>query len=173
MIYKIIVATDSNNGIGKNNTIPWYYPEDLKYFASKTKGYGNESNAIVMGRKTHESIGKVLSGRYNYVLSKTLNRETETMDIEEENIHIFNDIESLKKDIQMRDFDNVWIIGGTEIYKLFLNETDLIQEIYETKISKDYKCDVFFPKVNESQFIKLLTISGNSDDINYNMYVRK
>ena len=54
MNFKLIVAVDKNNGIGKNNKIPWYFSEDLKYFAKNTKGSGN--NAIIMGRKTYESI---------------------------------------------------------------------------------------------------------------------
>ena len=67
-MYKLIVAFDKKRGIGKNNLIPWYLKEDLKHFAKLT--IGNKNNAIVMGRKTYESIGKDLPNRYNIIISK-------------------------------------------------------------------------------------------------------
>ena len=54
MIINVIVAMDERRGIGKNNLLPWNIPSDLKYFSKLTKGSGN--NAIIMGRKTHQSI---------------------------------------------------------------------------------------------------------------------
>ena len=70
MNFKLIVAVDKNNGIGKNNKIPWYFSEDLKYFAKMTKGGGN--NAIIMGRKTYESIGNYpLPKRTNIIISSS------------------------------------------------------------------------------------------------------
>ena len=69
MNINIIVAYCKNNGIGLNNQLPWNIPEDLKRFAEITKGSGN--NAVIMGKNTHESIGKVLPDRYNIVLSRT------------------------------------------------------------------------------------------------------
>ena len=68
--FKMIVAMDLKNGIGKDNKLPWHYKEDLRYFSLMTKGQGN--NAIIMGRKTHESIGKILPKRDNLILSSTL-----------------------------------------------------------------------------------------------------
>ena len=68
MQFKMIVAIDEKNGIGKKGTIPWYIPEDLKYFSRLTKGNGN--NAVIMGRKTYESIGKALPKRKNLVLTR-------------------------------------------------------------------------------------------------------
>ena len=70
MNINIIVAYCKNNGIGLNNQLPWNIPEDLKRFSEITKGSGN--NAIIMGKNTHESIGKVLPDRYNIVLSRTI-----------------------------------------------------------------------------------------------------
>jgi dihydrofolate reductase len=75
MKYNLIVATDNKNGIGRDNELPWHYPEDLKYFSKTTKSKGLNMNAVVMGRKTYESIGKALPQRVNYVLSRSLKRE--------------------------------------------------------------------------------------------------
>jgi dihydrofolate reductase len=85
MKYSIIVAMDENNGIGKNNKLPWHYSEDLKYFSKTTKSQSLNMNAIIMGRKTYESIGFALSQRVNYVLSRSLKKE----DVDQK-IHIFD-----------------------------------------------------------------------------------
>ena len=143
MNLKIIVATDENNGIGKNNTLPWKYSEDLKYFPKKTKGNNDYSNAVIMGRKTYESIGKPLSGRMNYVLSKTKQEN-------QENLFFFNNYKSLLESIKIQNFNEVWIIGGEKIYKLFL-DLDIVSEVYVTKIKGNYDCDVFFPLINSNK----------------------
>jgi dihydrofolate reductase len=99
-------------------------------------------NAIIMGRKTYESIGFALSQRVNYVLSRSLKKE----DVDQK-IHIFDNLQDLLKDIEKKQFNECWIIGGAEIYKLFLeSDKDLVNQIYITKIKKDYNCDTFFSK---------------------------
>ena len=121
--YKIIVAVDSKGGIGKDNKIPWNYPEDLKYFSKITKG--NRQNSVIMGRKTWDSLSKKyrpLPERNNIVLSKNGSSKTECDIIKK--CHVDN-----------------WIIGGSQIYNLFLQD---VSHIYLTKIPGDYSCDTFF-----------------------------
>jgi len=138
MNINIIVAYCKNRGIGINNKLPWNYPEDLKQFAKITKGNGN--NAVIMGRKTYESIGRQLPRRYNIILSRN---------------KIFNGsatqtVKSLENAIEIckeRNFDEVFIIGGQSVYEEALNKK-LVHKIYATEIDKEYKCDTFFPELN-------------------------
>ena len=156
MKFNIIVATDINNGIGKNGLLPWdKIKEDMKYFSKKTTG--NKNNAIVMGRKTMESIpSKLLPNRHNIILSRTL-----------QNIdHYFikqNEIDNKKYTLckNMKDvidfcshynFDNVWVIGGGEIYKeIIFNYYNYIDKCFITKIKQNYNCDTYFPELYHLQ----------------------
>lgn len=168
MKYKIIVAMDEKNGIGKANALPWHYSEDLKYFSKTTKSKGLNINAVIMGRKTYESIGRALPERVNYVLSRSLKRENV-----DSNILVFNNLEELLKDITAKQFNECWIIGGAKIYNLFLEKTNLISEIYVTKINKDYDCDTFFPtSILNDKFLIIRVWPGTSKDINYIVYTR-
>lgn len=169
MKYNLIVAKDKKNGIGKGNELPWHYPEDLKYFSKTTKSKGLNINAVIMGRKTYESIGRALPQRVNYVLSRSLKRENV-----DKQINLFDDFEELLKDLEKNQFNECWIIGGAEIYNLFLEKTDLINEIYITKINKDYNCDTFFPiSILNDKFAIFRGWSGNSEDLDFTVYTRK
>ena len=190
MVYKIIVAMDENNGIGKNNALPWHYPEDLKYFSKTTKGKGNNTNAVIMGRKTYESIGKPLPGRVNYILSRTkrenINEKTQTTENSNnnnnnKNVLFFDNIADLHKDIESKNYNEAWIIGGAEIYNLFLSMSSntnantshsiKIDAIYVTHIKGNYNCDAFFPAINERYRAagsgKIDTASGKIDTAIY------
>lgn len=106
--FNIIVACDNNNGIGKNNKLPWYNKDDITYFSNITKG--DKNNSIIMGRKTWESIQKKpLIDRDNLILSKTLNMNK-----------CFKNIEELIIFINDKKYSVNWIIGGETIYKQFL-----------------------------------------------------
>jgi len=142
--YNIIVACCKNNGIGYKNTIPWFIKNDLRYFSKLTKG-SDKNNAVIMGRKTWESLPKkFLPGRENFVLSRSL-----TNDSTPENITVYNDIEDLLSFIDERAFTEVWIIGGTAIYEQFYRYwNNLIHRIYITRVNKDYICDVYFPDIS-------------------------
>lgn len=154
----IIVACDEKLGIGKNNDIPWHNKEDMKLFKKYTIGNGN--NAIIMGRKTLESIPNIpLNHRKHLILSKTLHSC--------EKYEVYQTKEELLEKNQ--HYDELWVIGGSEIYKLFLNET---KYVYQTKQKNNYNCDVFFvelPKcfeiIKEEQINEqsTLIISQNMD----------
>tara|TARA_E500000178_G_C16845170_1_gene672484 strand:- start:153 stop:680 length:528 start_codon:yes stop_codon:yes gene_type:complete len=154
----ISVAYDSKNGIGKNNSIPWYLPEDLKYFSKLTKGNGN--NAIIMGKNTWLSLPKKpLKGRDNLILSKTL--EINENSPKNNLIKTFKYLNSIMEFSKEQNYDEVWIIGGSEIYNLFLNKLK-VKRIYATLIDKDYECDTFFPLINNWTIVnKESTIKDN------------
>jgi len=133
-IINIIVACDNNKGIGKNNNIPWYNKDDMKLFYKLTKG--NKKNAIVMGRFTWDSLPKKpLPERDNLIISKTLTTK--------DNYNVFNCYDELFKFIKNKKYEEIWIIGGSQIYNYFIN-TNLIDYIYLTKQNGSYDCDTFF-----------------------------
>jgi dihydrofolate reductase len=129
---KAIVAMAENRVIGNAGTIPWHLPEDFKFFKATTMGH-----AILMGRKTYESIGKPLPGRENIVLSRTMP--------ETPGITIVHSVEEIQEPTDGRD---LFVIGGEEIYRLLLPR---IQELYVTKVPRTIEGDTRFPEF-ESQF---------------------
>lgn len=172
MIYKAIVAFDERNGIGKNGTIPWHFSSDLKYFAEKTKGRGN--NIIIMGRKTYNSIGRPLPGRINIVISKSQPEGERANGVfwfpSPERADIFCQLKNMDKNI-----DEVWIIGGASIYNYYLQKTALVKEIYVTNICGNYNCDVKFDPKNFRNFnaSRVLKMERDGDsDLIYLDYLR-
>lgn len=160
----IIVAIDSDNGIGKNNTLPWNIPVDKKFFrAVTTENFGTGAmNICVMGRKTWDSIPDAYRGldkRITFVLSLTMNEET----LNEQNktksevyliksiAGIFDKVRALKEEVQdgqKRKIGSVFICGGASIYEMVAKRSFKIRidEMYLTEIVKSYDCDVFLPR---------------------------
>ena len=124
---KAIVAMAENRVIGNAGTIPWHLPEDFKFFKATTMGH-----AILMGRKTFESIGKPLPGRENIVLSRTM---PETV-----GVIIIRSLDELKEPADGRD---LFVIGGEEVYRLLLPR---VQELYVTKVPQVIEGDTSFPE---------------------------
>jgi len=148
MNFNIIVALCKNNGIGKDNNLPWCIKNDLKKFKNLTVGNGN--NCIVMGKNTWLSIGKPLEKRDNLILSTTLDIDY----INKNNIvKSFNSIDNLISFFKCKTYENIWIIGGDKIYNLFLHSNYKINKLYVTYIDKEFNCDTFFPKINLDKFI--------------------
>lgn len=131
-MFTIVVAYDGAYGIGKNKTIPWKSPEDLAFFKKLTK-----DNVVIMGRKTYESIGKPLPDRVNIVMSETLPVDTP-------GVRVVRDLESCCDECSKIPNKNYYVIGGAEIYALFL-KSGLVSEAYVTELRGEYDCDVFFP----------------------------
>ena len=121
-----------NRVIGNAGTIPWHLPEDFKFFKATTLGH-----AILMGRKTYESIGKPLPGRENIVLSRTMP--------DTPGVTFIRSLGELKEPTDGRD---LFVIGGEEIYRLLLPK---VQELYVTKVPRTINGDTHFPEF-ESQF---------------------
>ncbi|KPB06577.1 dihydrofolate reductase [Bacillus sp. CHD6a] len=152
----IIVATDKNNLIGKDNDLPWRIPADLAYFKQVTLG-----NTIVMGRKTYESIGKPLPNRRNIVLSRqdyhadgceTLHSLEEVVSMDEEGKELF-------------------IIGGAHIFKEALPFADFL---YLTFIDEEFEGDTYFPEVKENDWELISSEKGIKDEKNpYDYYFKK
>ena len=134
MILCMIVAFSSNYVIGKENKLPWHYPDDLKRFKELTVG-----SAIIMGRATYESIGKPLPHRRNIVITRTENfPEVECFKDPEDAIAMLED--------ELDEHDKAFVIGGATLYNYFLEQT---QRLYVTEIKKTYPGDTFFPAFEE------------------------
>ena len=146
MNYKLIAAVCKGGGIGKNNSLPWKIKEDLIHFSKLTRGNGN--NAVVMGRNTWESLpGGPLIGRDNIILSSTL-----VLDEKIPGDHVvktFQSIDDVNKFCLSKRYDQVWIVGGTAVYKIFL-EAGLVDVCSITYIEKEFSCDANFPQLDHT-----------------------
>ena len=158
-----IVAIANNNVIGKDNKLIWHLPEDLKRFKQITTGKN-----IILGRKTFESLGRVLPNRKHIILCNDME-----MDIDNENVEILDDISKLDKYINS-DEEN-FVIGGATIYKLLM---PYVNKLYITKINEDFVGDVYFPEIKEEEWKEISKEKGLKNDENpydyeYITYVRK
>jgi len=124
----VIAAMALNRVIGRENKIPWYLPEDFKWFKKITMGH-----PILMGRKTFESIGKPLPGRRNLVVSRTA---------EIEGVEMVRDLERFEPAAFEEDGKEVFVMGGAEIYRQLLPRC---QKIYLTLVRRECEGDAFFP----------------------------
>ena len=140
-----IVAIANNNVIGKDNKLIWHLPEDLKRFKQITTGKN-----IIMGRKTFESLGRVLPNRKHIILCNDME-----MDIDNENVEILDDISKLDKYINS-DEEN-FVIGGATIYKLLM---PYVNKLYITKINQDFEGDVYFPEIKEAEWKEISKEKG-------------
>ena len=130
MTVKMIVATDSFWGIGRDSKLPWNIPEDLQYFKEQTVGC-----TVVMGRKTYESLPFEggLPNRENVVFTNLFKAGTFC------NKTLYTNLEEfLNYPVQERD---TWIIGGASIYEQLLS---YVGEIHHTLVYGEYECDTFF-----------------------------
>ena len=122
----LILASNVEGIIGKDNDLIWKIPEDLKNFKFKTK-----KNTVIMGRKTFESIGKPLPDRENIVITRNTRYRCQNCIV----------VDSMERAIYKSDKrNNIWIIGGSEIYNIALN-MDIVDKIYHTEIHKKYEGD--------------------------------
>ena len=154
----IIAAIGKNRELGRGNDLIWHIKEDLKNFKNLTMG-----KYIVMGKNTYESLPKHLEGRKYIVLSSSLS--------EIENGLLFNDFNKLlevSKDVD----EEVMIIGGASIYKLFLPFAD---KLYLTEIDSEEKADVYFPDFNKEDYECNVVSTNEVDGLKYSfvIYERK
>lgn len=157
-----LVAMDDKRVIGRENQLPWHLPEDLKYFKRVTMGH-----PIAMGRKTHESIGRVLPGRENIVI-------TRQPDYQSDGCTVFTSIEDFVGDCRSRD-EEIFVIGGAEIFKETFPFAD---RLYITEIHEEFAGDTYFPEFNLSEWELISSQKGLKDEKNpydyeFKIYDRK
>ena len=159
----IIVAKAKNNVIGKDNSMLWKLPDDLKRFKEKTIGH-----TMIMGRKTFESLGGILPDRMHIILSKNPD-----FNIDSDYVKVVHSLLELQE--YMEDSEEHFVIGGAIIYNLLM---PYCKKMYVTQLDKDFEGDTIFPKINKEEWEEVSREKGSNDGINdfdyeYVTYVRK
>jgi dihydrofolate reductase/thymidylate synthase len=142
-MFNIILASDENNGIGKNNSIPWNIPQDIELFKSLTSSICGINKVIIMGYNTMKSLKNgYLKNRINIVItSKIIQKNNDNNNI----YYVSNLNEALNTSYSLvgKDASRIWVIGGSILYNKAINHPDL-NLIYHSRIKGNYECDVKF-----------------------------
>ncbi|MCB0734311.1 MAG: dihydrofolate reductase [Bacteroidetes bacterium] len=164
MRISIIAAVAENGAIGKDNQLLWHIRDDLKLFKRTTLGH-----PIIMGRKSFESIGKALPGRTNVVITRKSHYQPE-------NVLVFNSLNQAFDHFLEIGEDEVFVIGGGEIYRQSLNDANRLHLSHVHATVED--ADTWFPTVDFSQWEQIEEESFEQSDVNqhaftYRVYERK
>ncbi len=139
MIVSQIAAIGTNRELGKSNALLWNLPTEMQYFRATTKGH-----AVIMGRKTFESIGRALPNRRNIVITRDTNFASEGVEV----AHSVDEALALFKDSN----EEVFIIGGAQIYGEAMPKTD---RLYITRVKSTFDADTFYPAFDETEWNKI------------------
>jgi len=132
-----MVAAAKNGVIGKNNALPWYLPEDLRYFKRVTMG-----KPIIMGRKTFDSIGRPLPGRTNIVITRNTARQIEGVKV----VYSLNEALELAASIAVLDgAQEAVVIGGAQIYQAAIPAAD---RLYMTEVHASVEGDAVLADID-------------------------
>jgi len=137
----LMVAKASNRVIGRNNKLPWYLPNDLKYFKQVTFG-----KPVIMGRKTWDSLGKPLPGRTKIVITRQTDFQAEGAKV----VATLDEAVTLAENVAfIEGQDEAVVMGGAEIYALALPKTD---RLYLTEVHAEVDGDTWFPEYDTSEW---------------------
>jgi dihydrofolate reductase len=148
MIVSIVVAIAENNAIGNNNQLLWHLPADLKHFKNITTGH-----TVIMGRKTYDSVGKPLPNRRNIIITR--------QDISIAGCQVVKSIEDALA--LAAGEQEVFIVGGAEIYKQSIHLTD---RIYLTIVHQKFDADTFFPEIDYNDWTQTARTDHQPDEKN-------
>jgi len=171
----VIVATTQKGGIGKDGTLPWKLPEDMAHFKKiTTAAPSGKMNAVVMGRKTWESIPdkfKPLAGRINVVLSRKVAEPSFVSPYPADVLTASSVANALSQLAGRDDVSEIFAIGGETVYKEALDMPACVR-IFTTRIAKDIECDAFFPTFDTSLFkVSYVSKSTSRDGLAYDFLV--
>ncbi len=147
----IIVAKAKNNIIGKENKLIWNLPADLKHFKELTTGH-----TIIMGRKTFQSLGRVLPNRKHIVFS-----QNPDFKVNDENVRVVHSMLEIQEYIENKEEN--FVIGGAMIYNLLMPH---VTKMYVTEIDQEFEGDSFFPKINPEIWKETARQKGPKDEKN-------
>ena len=140
----LIVAVAQNRVIGRDNKLPWYLPNDLKYFKQTTLG-----KPVIMGRKTYESIGKPLPGRTNIVITRQTDYQPEGVKV----VSSVEDAIQVAENVCLIDGqEEAMVMGGAEIYGLTLPHCE---RLYLTEVHAEVEGDAWFPEYDKSEWAEV------------------
>lgn len=132
-----IVAMTKDRVIGKDNKLLWHLPEDLQFFKEKTSGH-----VIIMGRRTFESLPRILPQREHWVLT-----ENRDFSVDDERVKVFHSIDEII--LAAKNLDLAFVIGGGKLYHAMLKYLDLI---YVTEVDAKLSGDTYFPEIKSTEF---------------------
>ena len=151
-----IWAEDENHGIGLNNSLPWRLPGDLAHFKNKTMGH-----PILMGRKTFDSLPKVLPGRHHLVL--THDHDFKKRYAGNDQVTVFLSLDKLNQYIADHQNEDIKVIGGRAIFDLFSDRVDILEV---TKIHHVFKANIFMPQLDYEKFMLVKQVANYADSSN-------
>jgi dihydrofolate reductase len=137
MKISLVVAAATNNAIGKDNQLLWHLPNDLKFFKNTTWGM-----PVIMGRKTFESVSKILPGRFNIIITAQPNWNFDS-------VIVASSLQDALDKAVASNCKEAFIIGGGEIYKQSMQMANVI---YLTRVHTEIDGDTFFPEIDETQW---------------------
>lgn len=153
MSFSIIAAVGKNREIGKKNQLIWRIPEDMNFFKKTTMGH-----PILMGRKTFESLPRLLPGRKHYVFSRKSIKNPSGNPI------YLQDLAQFAHAYQ-NDAEEIFVIGGETIYRQMLDYADTL---YLTEIEAvDKDADAFFPEFDKTRYNKQILGQGEDNGLKY------
>ena len=155
MLISAISAVSQNNVIGKNNTLPWHLPADIRFFKQTTMGH-----PVIMGRKTYDSFEKALPGRENIVI-------TRQKDYSLPDATVVNSLENALEKAAILHNDEIFILGGSQIFE---QSMPLIHRIYLTRIHENFEGDTFFSVISLKEWEKIKEEYHTPDEINKYAY---
>ena len=158
MVSSLIVAAGTNGAIGGDNKMLWHMPADMKYFKEKTT-----NNTIIMGRKSYEAIGHALPKRVNIVISKNENYKLSDCYTVTSIEQALNLAQELYVNSEQTNEQQIFVIGGAQIYKLAL---PLVDKLYVTEIKGEFEGDAFFDKVDLNIWEEVSRESHKKDEKN-------
>ncbi len=147
----IVVAKAKNNIIGKDNKLLWHLSDDLKRFRALT-----EEHAIIMGRKTFESLGKVLPNRKHIVFSNNPDFK-----VNDENVEVVHSLLQIQEYIESEE--EAFVIGGAMMYNFLM---PYVSKMYVTEIEKEFEGDTFFPRIDDKKWKEISREKGPEDGEN-------
>lgn len=149
MRLSLIVALASNGVIGRNNQLPWRLSADLKHFKALTMG-----KALIMGRRTFESIGRPLPGRTNIVV-------TRDRAFQAPGCIVVHDVDQALHTAAHQE--EVMAMGGANLYRQLLPRAD---RLYLTEVKAEVAGDTWFPELNPAEWAETERVSHRADDKN-------
>jgi len=157
----IIAAVAQNNALGKDNQLIWHLPDDLKRFKKLT-----HNHHIIMGRKTFESLPCILPNRKHIVISRNSNYQ-------KNDIIVVRNVEEVLKIVPK--YELIFVIGGGEIYNLFMNIADKIEL---TQVHYSFEADTFFPEIDPQKWKIIASEFHSKDqkhqyDFTFKTYIRR
>ena len=149
-MYTIIAAIGKNRELGRDNKLLWSLKGDLKFFKEKTTNH-----TIIMGRKTFESLGRLLPNRKHVVISSSNDFPKE--------VDVYNNIDNLLSHYKDSS-EELFIIGGAKIYSEFI---DNASRMYLTLVDGEFDADVYFPMFDESEWTKTVLSENEENGLKY------